>query len=188
MAGYIGTHGMAHALETLIAAMSELQHRTDGQDVRLLLLGDGARKASLQAEVLRLGLTNVTFVDTVSKEQVARYWSLLDVAIIHLQRTELFKTVIPSKLFECMGMGIPVLHGVQGESADIVEREGAGLTFEPENTGELVEMLLRLRNSPALRQSMSERGLAGANHYDRNTLAVRMLDMLRRQKHRRIEL
>ena len=54
---------------------------------------------------------------------MARYWSLLDVSIIHLRRTELFTTVIPSKLFECMGMGIPVLHGVEGESAEIVRNE-----------------------------------------------------------------
>jgi hypothetical protein len=75
----------------------------------------------------------VSFIDSVPKDEVARYWSLLDVSIIHLRRTELFTTVIPSKLFECMGMGLPVLHGVAGESADIVERERVGLVFEPEN-------------------------------------------------------
>ena len=68
----------------------------------------------------------VVFVDSVPKDEVVRYWSLLDVSIIQLKKTELFTTVIPSKLFECMGMGIPVLHGVAGESAEIVEREGCG--------------------------------------------------------------
>lgn len=180
VAGYIGTHGMAHALETLLAAMAELRRRQGGETFRLLLLGDGARKPALQAEAARLELDNVVFVDTVPKEAVARYWSLLDVSIIHLKRTDLFTTVIPSKLFECMGMGIPVLHGVAGESAAIVESEGAGIVFEPENTGQLVDGLLALRADDALRSRLRASALVAAGRYDRGALAARMLECLRR--------
>lgn len=180
VAGYIGTHGMAHALETLLAAMQQLQDDPQGARVRLLLLGDGARKAQLQEDAARMGLRNVVFVDTVPKDQVARYWSLLDVSVIHLRQTELFTTVIPSKLFECMGMGIPVLHGVAGESAGIVQREGVGIVFEPENTAQLVRELLRLQADDALRQQFSQAGLAAARNYDRVNLAMRMLAQLRR--------
>ena len=178
VAGYIGTHGMAHALETLIEAADRLRAHPDGADIRLLLLGDGARKADLQAQAQRMGLDNVVFVDTVTKDEVARYWSLLDVSVIHLRRTELFTTVIPSKLFECMGMGIPVLHGVAGESADIVLQEGVGEVFEPENVDQLVESLLRLKADPALLQQYREHCLAGAGRYDRAGLGLRMLDIL----------
>jgi glycosyltransferase involved in cell wall biosynthesis len=179
VAGYIGTHGMAHALETLLQAMHQLQHHPHGQHIRLLLLGDGARKAHLQAEAANLRLTNVVFVDTVPKDMVARYWSLLDVSIIHLRQTELFTTVIPSKLFECMGMGIPVLHGVAGESAGIVEREGCGIVFEPENSAELVARLLELQANPGLRNQLREAGLRAAGRYDRKNLALGMLGVLR---------
>ena len=179
VAGYIGTHGMAHALETLLAAMAALQQRPEGQSIRLLLLGDGARKADLEAEAARLGLGNVRFVGTVPKEQVARYWSLLDVSVIHLRQTELFTTVIPSKLFECMGMGIPVLHGVAGESARIVEREGAGIVFEPENAAQLVDGLLRLKSDTELLNRFRAASLAAAGHYDRSELALRMLESMR---------
>ena len=178
VAGYIGTHGMAHALETLLEAAVRLRNHAVGGDIRLLLLGDGARKAELKAQAARLGLDNVVFIDSVSKDEVARYWSLLDVAVIHLRRTELFTTVIPSKLFECMGMGIPVLHGVAGESADIVRQEGVGEVFEPENVDQLVESLLRLKADPALLQQYREHGLAGAGRYDRAGLGLRMLDIL----------
>ncbi len=117
---------------------------------------------------------------------VARYWSLLDVSLIHLKRTELFTAVIPSKLFECMGMGLPVLHGVAGESADIVRREGAGLVFEPENVDQLVQALLQLRTQPALRQQLSLAALAAAGHYDRQALAQRMLQALQSLHARRL--
>jgi glycosyltransferase involved in cell wall biosynthesis len=179
VAGYIGTHGLAHALETLLDAMQQLQTDARDRDIRLLLLGDGARKAALQTDAAQRGLANVRFVDTVPKDEVARYWSLLDVSVIHLRRTELFSTVIPSKLFECMGMGIPVLHGVEGESARIVEREGAGLVFEPENARALASLLLLLRDEPARRAQLSRQALSAARHYDRQALADRMLARLR---------
>ncbi len=179
VAGYIGTHGMAHALETLLDAAEQCQKLAEGRPVRLLMLGDGARKADLIAEAARRGLANVLFVDSVPKDEVARYWSLLDVSIIHLRRVELFTTVIPSKLFECMGMGIPVLLGVAGESAAIVEREQVGLVFEPENVGQLVGALLRLRADSALHGRLSRAGLAAAGHYDRRGLAMAMLESLR---------
>lgn len=180
VAGYIGTHGMAHALETLLQAMQRLRTHPAGGDIRLLFLGDGARKAALRDEAARLGLTgSVRFIDTVRKDEVARYWSLLDASVIHLRRTELFTTVIPSKLFECMGMGIPVLHGVAGESAAIVEREGCGIVFEPENVEALVEALLRLKADTPLRERLREAGLKAARRYDRAALGARMLASLR---------
>ena len=179
VAGYIGTHGMAHALETLLQAAALLKARPGGERIRLILLGDGARKADLKAEAARLALDNVIFVDSVPKEQVARYWSVLDVSVIHLRRTELFTTVIPSKLFECMGMGIPVLHGVEGESAEIVLREGVGCVFEPENAEQLATLLLRLQNDPAALATYRQRCRDGAGRYDRTALALGMLDVVR---------
>jgi len=139
VAGYVGTHGMAHALETILDAADRIRKMDDGDAYRFILLGNGARKEWLMEKASQMGLMNVIFINTVPKADVARYWSLLDVSIIHLRKTELFTTVIPSKLFECMGMGIPVLHGVAGESAAIVAKEDVGLVFEPENSKELCD-------------------------------------------------
>jgi len=175
VAGYIGTHGLAHSLETLLAAARRLQDDPVGRDIRLLFLGDGANKERLKAQAKTMGLSNVVFIDSVPKDQVVRYWSLLDVSIIHLKKTELFTTVIPSKLFECMGMGIPVLHGVAGESAEIVEREGCGMVFEPENVEALCAGLLTLKSDGVLRESYRHKGLAAGGRYDRKELALRML-------------
>lgn len=178
VAGYIGTHGMAHALETLLEAAARVKEREGGQHIRFLFLGDGARKAELMQTATEMQLGNVIFLDTVPKEEVVRYWSLLDVSVIHLRDTPLFSTVIPSKLFECMGMGLPVLHGVRGESAEIVLREGAGEVFEPENADELVDALVRLANDPATLRQYAESSLAAAPRYDRSALARKMLEGL----------
>ncbi len=174
VAGYIGTHGMAHALETLLQAADRLR----GQNFAFIFLGDGARKQTLREMADQMKLDNVVFIDSVPKADVPKYWSLLDVSIIHLRKTELFTTVIPSKLFECMGMGIPVLHGVEGESADIVRREQVGIPFEPEGVDQLCEALQSLKSDPARLARFREQCLRAAGNYDRTYLALRMLKVL----------
>jgi hypothetical protein len=180
VAGYIGTHGLAHALETILDAAEMIARDPAGRDVHFLLVGDGAEKDRLRALCRERRLTNVTFIDSVPKDQVVRYWSLLDVSIIHLRRTPLFKSVIPSKMFESMGMGIPILLGVEGEASEILEKEQAGLTFEPENSALLCRQLITLKSDPDLRARLSRTGAAAARDYDRTTLARRMLRLLER--------
>lgn len=176
--GYIGTHGMAHALDTILDAAVVMRDAPDGDRYRFILLGDGAGKAALARRADSEGLKNVLFIDSVPKDEVVRYWSLLDASIIHLKKTQLFATVIPSKLFECMGMAIPVLHGVQGESAEIVLREGVGLVFEPEDALDLCSQLRRLSGDAALYRRFKENGPMAARRYDRNELAAKMRSIL----------
>jgi len=179
VAGYIGTHGMAHSLETLLEAAEEIQKRPDSKDYFFLFLGHGARKKELMTMAHSKGLENVTFINSVPKEEVVRYWSLLDLSIIHLKKTPLFTSVIPSKLFECMAMGIPVLHGVAGESAAIVQKEHVGIVFEPENHIELVDKVILLRNDRIQYETLQTNCLTAAKSYDRKYLADAMLNILK---------
>lgn len=178
VSGYIGTHGLAHHLETILDAAEIAQQKPGADALHFILLGDGACKKDLKAEAARRGLKNVTFLDSVPKDQVARYWAILDVAIIHLKKTELFLHVIPSKLFECMGMGIPILHGVEGESAEIVRESQVGIVFEPENATQLLEGVDTLWRNSTLREQQRQHGLDAAKKYDRTALASKMLQSL----------
>lgn len=178
VAGYIGTLGMAHGLDTVLDAAKLMAGAADAGRYRFVLLGDGAQKAKLMARCRAEGLGNVIFIDSVPKEEVVRYWSMLDVALIHLKSDDLFKTVIPSKMFESMGMAIPLLHGVQGESADILNREDVGILFEPENAGALCEGLRRLNCDVDLYRRLRANGPNAARNYDRNVLAAKLLGLL----------
>lgn len=173
--GYVGTHGMAHALETLLDAAQSMQQRPDLNDITVLFVGDGSRRAELAQAAANRGLTNVKFLGPVPKDMVARVWSILDVSIIHLRKTELFTTTIPSKLFECMGMGLPVLLGVDGEAREIVEQHRVGIAFPPEDAAALVEGIARLANDRDLLRDFRSNALAAAQNYDRGRLAADML-------------
>lgn len=176
VSGYVGTHGLAHHLETILEAAAIAQANND--NFRFILLGNGARKSELINQAEAMNLTNVIFIDSVSKAEVPSYWSLLDVSIIHLKKMELFTSVIPSKLFECMAMGIPVLHGVAGESADIVKDNQAGIVFEPEDANALYQSLVNLRNDASLYQKLKTNGLVAAKKYDRTHLAKEFSTLL----------
>ena len=176
--GYIGTMGMAHGLDTVLDAAKILAATAGMADVRIVMLGDGAQKNALRARAAAEGIGNVIFCDTVSKDEVTRYWSLLDISLIHLKRNELFQAVIPSKLFECMAMGLPVLFGVEGEAAVIVQRHRVGLLIEPEDAQAMTDAVVRLHQDAALRGRIAVAGPIAARHFDRQALARQMLDIL----------
>ncbi len=173
--GYVGTHGMAHALE-IVLETAERMREDDG--LRFILLGDGAEKPALKARADQMGLSNVQFLDSVPRVDVPRYWSLLDASLIHLRKTDLFKTVIPSKLFECMAMGLPVLHGVEGESAEIVRDTEVGVVFPPEDAGALETEIRRLKDDVDFRNRLAANGPKAALQFDRKRLAAEMLTRL----------
>jgi glycosyltransferase involved in cell wall biosynthesis len=174
--GYIGTHGMSHALQTVVEACALLMDRPDARDIHILMIGDGAEKRALSAEARRRKLENISFIDTVPKADVVRYWTLLDASIVHLKDVDVHRTVIPSKIFESMAMGVAILHGAKGESEAIILDNGAGITFEQENPSDLAKKILELSHSPQSVRTMSSNGVSAATQYDRDTLAQRMLE------------
>ena len=177
IAGYIGTIGMAHGLETIIDAAEIIKNMLNSENlnIKILILGDGARKEYLKQLAKDKKLENLIFIDTVSKAEVANYWSLLDISIIHLKKDPLFEKVIPSKLFESMAMGVPVLHGVLGESAEMVSRLGVGKTITPNNPQVLAQELLNLSMNAQELNQMKEAALQAVNQFDREHLAKSML-------------
>lgn len=174
--GYIGTHGMAHKLDFIL----ECAKNMDGKNnYHFLLLGNGAEKNNLLKLKEDLNLTNVTMLDSVPKQEVNRYISILDVALINLRKSELFKTVIPSKIFENAGMEIPILMGVDGEARDIIESYGAGVCFEPESESDFNEKLNKILSDEAFYNQCKAGCRRLANDFDRNRLADKMLDSIK---------
>lgn len=140
--GYIGTHGMAHALDFVLKCASKLNDK----EIHFLLIGDGAEKENLKKLSKLLNLTNVTLLPFQPKDKIKNYISILDVALVNLKKSDTFKTVIPSKIFENAAMEKPILLGVEGESKEIIEDYDAGICFEPENEASFLEGIKKIRN------------------------------------------
>ena len=113
-----------------------------------LLIGEGAEKDKIVELAATRGLTNLQFLGQQPRERIPAYVSAADLCLVILKKTELFKTVIPTKLLEYMACGRPVIIAVDGQARQIVEAAGAGVFTEPENSQALVKAILALANDP----------------------------------------
>jgi colanic acid biosynthesis glycosyl transferase WcaI len=153
---YAGTMGMAHGMETLIAAAEELQ--TTLPDAMFLLIGEGAEKQSIIQLAEARHLTNVRFLDQQPRECIPAFISAADLCLVMLKRTDLFKTVIPTKLLEYMACARPVVVAVDGQSRQIVEEARAGMFATPEDSVALEKVICLLARDPARRNQLGTNG------------------------------
>lgn len=169
VASYFGTHGMAHHLETVLEAAERLRDR---DDIVFLLVGDGAERDRLARIRDQKKLDNVIMLGQQPKDRMPVLWAVSDASLVLLKKSDLFKSVIPSKIFESMAMRKPLIMGVEGESLELVESAGSGLAMQPENSGDLVRCVLKLANNPELCEKL---GISGheyvEKYYDRRNLA-----------------
>jgi len=156
---YIGTMGMAHGLETIIAAAIQL--RATNPDVVFLMVGEGAAKERIATLARERGLNNLRFVDQQPREKIPAYIAASDVCLVLLKKTDLFKTVIPTKMLEFMSCARPVILGVDGQARAILEEARAGPAIEPENSDALVNAI---RYLAANREEARELGQNGRAH------------------------
>ena len=168
---------MAHKLETVVGAAEKLK---DNNRIRFLMVGDGAEKKKLQELAEKKGLTNMTFVPQTPSSEAPDYYSASDVCLAPLRDASLFRRNIPSKLYEIMASGKPILLGAQGESQKLVETAGAGITFEPENEESLVERINELYQNRDLAHRLGKQGREYVvKHNQREDVARRYIECLR---------
>ncbi len=153
---YIGTMGNAHGLETLITAAENLHAAMPS--AMFLVIGEGAEKDRIVALAAARRLTNILFLGQQSRERIPSYVSAADLCLVMLKKTELFKTVIPTKLLEYMACERAVIVAVDGQARQIVEGASAGLFVEPENSKALVQAILDLARDPERRRQMGTSG------------------------------
>lgn len=175
LATYVGTHGMAHGLGLVL----DVAKLVEADGIRFLLVGEGAEKAELMRRAEVQGITNVTFFDQQPRDRVAELYAASDVCLVLLRKVELFKGVIPSKIFEFMGAARPILTTVDGESRAILERAGAGQYSPPEDAVSLAAALRALAADPVRLAAMGAAGRAFVEaHYSRPVLAKRYAEQL----------
>jgi glycosyltransferase involved in cell wall biosynthesis len=177
LASYVGTVGMAHGLSTVLAAAGRLQ--TVAPTVKLLIVGDGAELDALRAVAARDGLPNVRFTGLVPREKVPGILAATDMALVTLKPSEVFKTVLPSKMFEAMAARCPIVLGVEGEARAMLDRAGAGIAVPPGDVEVMTQAIANLAGDPDARARMA---LAGGDFVDREfsrkTLAAAYIGVL----------
>jgi len=162
LAGYIGTTGMAHGLETVLDAADRCRADDSGRPVHFLILGEGAERAALERSARERGLSNLSFHDFVPHERMPDYLAALDASIVHLRPDPLFETVIPSKIFEAMAMAVPIVMAVPGEAAGLVRDADAGVCIPSGDPDAMAKAVQELAASPERCRELAENGRRAA--------------------------
>ncbi len=168
---------MAHGLETLLDAASTLQ--TEKPEVMFVLIGEGAEKERIKTLAESRGLQNVKFLDQQPRQRIPDFISASDACLVLLKKTEIFKTVIPTKMLEFMACARPVIVGVDGQAREIIEDSGAGVVIEPENSEALVQSIERLMADRELGIALGQKGREYIEkNFSRAQTAAKYIDVL----------
>jgi glycosyltransferase involved in cell wall biosynthesis len=171
---YVGSHGLSHGLDVVLDAAAVQP------EVTYLLVGDGADRDRLVSERDRRHLANVIMRPSVPRDAVPALYSAADACLVPLRDVPIFETFVPSKLFEVLAAGRPVIGAVRGEARNILARSGGALLVDPQRGDQLADAVDCLRRDPALAEQLARCGRAFAQqYYDRDRLAIRYLDLLR---------
>jgi len=166
---YIGTIGLSHALDKVVESAELLKNE---DSILFEIIGEGAEKENLNNLIGKLGLNNIKLINKIEREQLTEYYSKADILLVTLRKLDIFRKVIPSKIFEIMAFGKPVLISVDGEARFIVEKARAGLFVQPENPEDLRDKILYLKNHPDLLKEFGKNGrIFVEENFDRSKLA-----------------
>lgn len=172
---YIGTHGLAHGLSFILDSIPGVLEKN--QDAHFLFIGEGAEKDRIIKKAEKMSLRNVTFLPFVSKDKIIKYLSIIDVSLVNLIKSDTYKTVIPSKIFEAAAMRKPILLGLEGETKGIIESFNAGTCFEPENEEEFITQCHAILNEQSYKDY--QKGCQElAEAFDRKQIALQILETI----------
>jgi len=175
---YAGVLGHAQGLEIIINAADKLRSYTG---IKFIIMGDGPEKEALHQLKESKQLSNIIFEPNTPRQLMPSVISSIDAAVIPLKKLDIFLGAIPSKIFEPLAYGKPILLGVDGEARDLfIDKGKAGLYFEPENVDALVAAVLELYNDRNKSVSLGANGIEYArNNFDRQKIALNLLSKLR---------
>lgn len=176
---YVGAHGISQNLSTILEVAKRLEAH---ENMVFLFVGEGAEKDKLKQIVKEKKIGNVQFVDAQPKELIPEFYNISDICLIPLRNVELFKTFIPSKMFEIMACGIPIVASLEGEAAQILKESKAASIVKPDNSDEIAEAIEDLINHKERYNQMKANGPNFVHeNYSRDMLAEKYLEIIKKR-------
>jgi glycosyltransferase involved in cell wall biosynthesis len=170
---FAGTHGIAQALPSVLAAAQQ----TDA-GVEYALVGEGPMKETLIEQAENRQLRNLQFHPQVPLEEIPPILSASDALLVPLSAHPTFTDFVPSKMIDFMAAGRPILLSAAGEAARILELAGAGIAVPPEDPQALAAAATWLAEHPREAAAMGARGREFARKRLRSIQAERLEQVL----------
>lgn len=177
---YFGAHGLANDLMQIIEIANVYRNN---DNILFVLVGDGMQKSSLKEKAKDYNLSNIQFIDSVSKQEVNDYIVACDVCMAILKKTDTFKTVYPNKVFDYMRCKKPVLVTIDGITRVLMEESQCGLYAKPEDMNDLKQTIQIFENlSSRALKTMGENGFVYVKKYfDREKLSAEYFSIIKKE-------
>ncbi|MGH9814864.1 MAG: glycosyltransferase family 4 protein [Candidatus Acidiferrales bacterium] len=173
---YAGNHGYAGAVEQVICAAFFLR---ESPLIHFLLIGDGPEKDKITEMADALGISNVSFHDSVPLEKLPAYISISDMALATLRKSRITEGTRPAKVLVMMAAAKPQAVAASGEAAALVELAEAGVVAPPEDSKALAEAIRAVLSDPEAAKKMGQKGRAFVKaHYEWSALVKNWLAQL----------
>ena len=178
--GYAGILGHAQGLISVIAAANLLR---EIEDIQFHFYGDGPLRECIIKMAEELKLTNVQFMGHCSHTEIILLMHTWDAGLVPLAKTSLLAGARPSKMFELMGAGLPILLSApQGEASEIISNANAGIWVEAESPEALAGAVRQLHLDRQSCQQLGNNGMRYVEqHFDRGKIAADFVSFLKQK-------
>ncbi|MFW6154905.1 MAG: glycosyltransferase family 4 protein [Planctomycetota bacterium] len=173
LVGYVGLHGLFQGLEAVIDAADRLRDRSD---IKFAMMGAGVVKEKLRAMAAEKTLENLTFHAPRPKSDMPVVLGSIDTSLVPLASP--MPGTMPSKVYEALAAGTPIIVARHCEGAAFVEQFDVGAAFEPTDGAELAGAIRALADHRDRLEAMRTACVDLAKRFDRNVLADRVNDVL----------
>jgi glycosyltransferase involved in cell wall biosynthesis len=154
---FAGNLGIGQGLDTVIEAAQLLSSH---DEIQMVIIGNGSCFSHLQRYAKQLGCNNVRFLGQHPVERMASFFALGDALLVHLKDERTFEMTVPAKTHSYMACGKPIIMGVKGEAARLINSSGCGIVCPPENPQALADTVIQLKHMNASeRERMGQAGL-----------------------------
>ncbi|MCJ7538115.1 MAG: glycosyltransferase family 4 protein [Desulfobacterales bacterium] len=171
---FAGNIGAAQDFDTILTAAEYFKNH---KDIKLVILGDGRMFQWVQDQVQMRDLQNtVHLLGRHPAEAMPRYFALSDALLVTLRKDPIFALTIPSYVQSYLACAKPIIAGLEGEGAKIIEESGAGITCSAENPKALSDAILKMYNMS--KEDREVMGQKGRSYFEINFEREMLLDRL----------
>jgi len=171
--GYIGTIGMAHDLQQMVTVAEKCHNK----NLLFMFIGAGSETNQLIERIK--DIENILILSRQPKSEISKYWSVCDIALVHLKNDPAFAHVIPSKIFEIMGMGLPICCiAPDGQATQLIKKTQAGICLPCEQHDLIAEKLCQLSKDPKQLETWANNSYQARLNYTRELQAKKMLAVI----------
>lgn len=175
---YTGNLGLAQAPEIFIKTAELLKEYSD---IVFLIVGSGVLLPKLKVDASKKNLTNMIFTGPEPRSKMPSYVACSNVCVIPYKAVDTFRNTLPSKMFDYMAGGKPIIINLKGEASELIEEAGCGILTKEENPKDLAEKILWLKENTAEAKRMGQGGRYFVEkNYRRESIAANLEELLKK--------